>query len=289
MTHFIRSDKLPALNHRIPVGINHGTPYLAFGDDSQYEGLLTFAYVVIPKVKIVRVMRELRNLKKKFKFPDGVPIHCRVLFSGQQRDKRGLGHLTRDDPMRVIHHCITLINKYDLFVRYAYAREENWKTLWGGKNVLELFNDAGQVVEHSVATNPKGVLGMLAQACWTTSGNLNAPKAVDCEIYAAKDTTMTGFMGDKQKQAHNWISGLSTVDAPEGQWLDIRPSFEPGEYGALLDLADVAAYTFCHALHGRAIEPKFVEVAERVRWWSRAEFHLDPNRLPSDIQKNPFL
>jgi len=269
--------KLPELNTRIAVGTNKDAPFLAFGDDSQHKGLLTFAYIVVPKSKTQRLMRELDRLKRQFRIPKDVPIHCRVLFSGHQREKCGLAHFKRDDPLRLVHHVVTLMNKYDLFIRYAFAREETWKGLWEGKSVSELHDDSGAPVEISVTQDPKGVLGMLAQACWAAP-DTNGPRAIDCEMYASKDPTPTRFMGQQKRQAHHWIRGLSTVNAPEGAWLEISPSFEPSEYAPLLELADVAAYIYCHALHGRAKEPQFVELAERIRYWSRAEFHLDFNR-----------
>lgn len=278
----------PPLTQRIAIGQNKNAPYLAFGDDSQYLSLLTFAYVVVPKNNALRVIRNLGRIKRKFKFPPQTPIHCRALFNEHQRKKAGLGHLSDDAPIQILHHCVTLMNEYRLFVRYAYAREAAWKNIWGGADTVELSDSNGNTVEHPVSADPKGILGLLAQACWTYTGNLNGPKAADCQIYVSRDETKTRFIGEQKKQAHNWTVGLSTVEAPDDCWYEIKPALDFGEYGPMFELADIAAYIFCHALHGKRKQLKFVELAERITWWSRSEFHLDADRPLTNETINPF-
>lgn len=284
---FISSGHFPPIDKRIQVGRDSNAPYLAFGDDSQYKGALTFAYVVIPKVVVNKVMRDLAKLKQKFKFPEGTPIHCRVMFSPQQRQKANLSHLTNDEAMQIVHHCVTLVNMHRLYVRYAFALEENWKQIWDGKQVTELYNEKGELQLHPSTQDPKGVLGSLAQACWAPLIN-GAPKSIEGEMYASKDSTMTSFIGEKRRQAHNWIKGLTNIDAADGYWNEIAPSFEPGPYESLLELADVVSYAICHAVHGRANEPKFADAVTRIRWHGGAEFNLDLDRPAPAKPRNPF-
>ena len=123
------------------VGKSRSTPFVAFGDDSQYDGILVFSYVFIPRARLRRVLRDISSIKRKFRFPTDASIHCRELFSGQQRAKQGLSHLTQSDVQAIVQHAVTLINQHDVFLRYAFARTERISGLFSESNTIELEHE----------------------------------------------------------------------------------------------------------------------------------------------------
>lgn len=257
------------VNTALSKGSDFDTRFLAFGDDSHHNGILVFAYVIVPRPRTRRVLRQVKKLKDSFGFPKGLRIHCRTLFSGMKRQKMGLAHMERDVPMRLIHHVITLINQYDIFVRYGYSKEEQYKNLFEGKTTLALYNEEGAWVDHPVKGDPKGILGMLTQICWkVASDRSQGPLDTDCEIYASQDQTKVQFLGPQRRRADHWMQIFPDIKAP---------LMDAGDYSPLFELADVVAYTLSHSLHGAGAEPQFFEAAKRIKWWRATEFVTDPN------------
>jgi len=72
------------------VGQNPKAPFCAFGDDSAYKDVLAYAYAVFHRKNISKAKKALNSIKEKFHIPIDVPIHCRILFSGNQRKKANL-------------------------------------------------------------------------------------------------------------------------------------------------------------------------------------------------------
>ena len=261
------------MNH-IQIGKSSDTRFVAFGDDSQYKDILVFAYVIIARTRLRRVTRDFQKIKEKFKFPENTPIHCRTLFSGQQRAKANLSHLSRNDIQSLIHHAITLINLYDVFLRYAYARTANLKDSYGKKTTIELQNVSdGTPDVHPFTLDPKGIIGLLAQGCFASAPDgSQGPVASDCEIFASKDSTKIKFLGPNNQRADSLIQGFSDIGAPEGRAFHIAPNICRNEFSPLFELADIAAYLCSHALHGEEAEPFFCGARSRVKHWAHSEF-----------------
>ena len=173
----------------IEVGNKSDAPYLAFGDDSQFEDVLTYAFVIVRRTRLTKIESEISRLKKRFKIPHGIPIHCRVLFHHHPRHKAGLGHLTDEDARKIVAHAITILNETKCLIRYATG------SLFGvqgiEKSTLELRHESdGTTVSLALKPEPKGVLGILMQMCFAVDPNgSQGPCSSQCEIFAAADPT----------------------------------------------------------------------------------------------------
>lgn len=258
------------------IGQSENAPFVAFGDDSQYDGILVFSYVFVPRTRLRRVLRDIAGIKKKFQFPNGAAIHCRELFSGQQRSKQGLGHLSPSDVQAIVQHAVTLINQHNVFLRYAFARTERLNAMFGGSNSIELEGvlDGSKLVLPAVF-DPKGIIGLLAQACFASDPNgSQGPIASQCEIYAAADKTKVQFIGNKRQRADRLIPCFSDVGAPAGTVFRIEPTIASSDFSPIFELADIAAYMCSHAIHGNGMQPFFYDALSRVKYWAKSEFLL---------------
>lgn len=103
----------------IHVGISDDASYLAYGDDSQFGDVLKYAFAITRSNRIRAVEARIAALKERFKIPKEMALHCRVLFSGQQREKAGIGHLTPEDVRSIVARAITIMNQGRVLIRYA--------------------------------------------------------------------------------------------------------------------------------------------------------------------------
>jgi hypothetical protein len=258
-------------NQTIELGAPPNSNFIAFGDDSQYKNTLVFAYVVIHKSKIDKVLKGLERIKKKFRFPPNSQIHCRVLFSGQQREKANLTHLKQQDLRAIMFHIVMLINEQAVFVKYGYTSASEAKKSFGESCYLEMQDLSGNKSEMASSYDPKAVLGMLAQSCWAEHDPSKGPIASDCEIYAAADATQVKFLGDKRTRADRWTSGYSDIGAPSGAVFKIKPIIQTSEFSPGFELADIFAYICSHALEGSPDTSLFQELKREIKYWSSSE------------------
>ena len=80
-----------ASNNYIPVGASIDTKFVAYGDDSQVDDSLAYAFLFVEREKVPEVEARICTLKKKFAIPTAIPLHCRVLFHPHPRKKLVLG------------------------------------------------------------------------------------------------------------------------------------------------------------------------------------------------------
>lgn len=257
----------------VVTGKSTSAPYMSFGDDSQYEGRLVYAYVFFKRTKLKSILREISLLKKRFKFPKGVDLHCRNLISGQQRKKLGLSHLSKTDVESIFRNIITIINKYKVLVRYSHASEDVKGYFDRG---IEVGSNDPNMPNFMLNTryDPKGVLGLLATMCFAINPDgSEGPIADQCEIYTSPDYTKVDFWGGVKQQAHYLTGGFSAIGAADNEVYKIESNIG-GPYLELLQLADVVAYLCCHAVHGKVAEPFYYELLSKIKW--KVERHFVP-------------
>jgi len=250
------------------VGGRKGSYLMAFGDDSAYKGVLCFAYVIFVRTKLGRIQRQIRELKKRFKIPLSTALHCRVLNSGQQRVKAGLDHLTPADVKSIYTSLIYILNYNSVRVKYAHGVEDDVRQNFNGP--LEDISQPG--VPFPVQYDPKGMLGLLAQICFVDSKAVLGVSVEDIEIYLASDQTKVKFLGHSKRQAHHWAHGMIDMEGMSGLAVRVKPEIGDGGYPELLELADFVAYTACHAVLGKTLEPLYFELLSQIRQKQSMEF-----------------
>ena len=249
--------------------------YLAFGDDSQYGDTLVYTFAIIHRNRISVTESRLVALKRRYRIPDAVPLHCRVLFSGDQREKAGLGHLTPQSAKQIVERAITIMNRGSVLIRYAVADLAECKVTMG--NELQMYDKSGTESDRlSVIVDPKAVLGILMQSCFAVPADgSEGPTSSQCTIYVSDDATRVKFVGPQRKRADRMYSGFSSIGAPEGQVYQLSPIPMREEQQPLLQLADIAAYTCSHAFEVRETSSFFRTQHNRFKHWLRKRYVAD--------------
>ena len=256
------------------VGQNLKAPFCAFGDDSAYKDVLAYAYAVFHRKNISKAKKALNDIKKKFHIPLNVPLHCRILFSGNQRKKANLDHLILDRVKLLISQLIDQMNQVPCLLRYAYCILPE-----SGEIFLKVIDEDHKIVHDE----PKGVLGILSQACFLPIKNQPyVPGAELCEIFASSDKTKIKFIGKQRRRADSYSSGLS-IEGPENKGrARITPNV--GEH-ELQQIADVYAYICSHALSSECKDNFFKSQLDKVKYFTRSIAYPDSKFEETGLSK----
>lgn len=259
----------------IRVGSNIETPYVAFGDDSQFENVVVYGFVICKRRHLKHINTEVKLLKKRFKIPNDVVLHCKMLFHADKRKKIGLEHLTPEDVQSIVSRAITIINQGPAMLNYAVGNLDVFRsTLGDSEPVLEFQNISdGSITEVPVSFDPKGALGILMQACFAVPPDgSQGPTANQCQIFASADSTRIKFIDSQKRRADGWYSGFSDIGSPDGQIFQMQPTIATVDTQPMLQLADVAAYVCSHAQDDSANRSFFREQLARIKYWSRKTY-----------------
>ena len=167
-------------------GKNNVAPFCAFGDDSAYKNILVYAYAIFHRRNVSKAKKIITKLKKKYMIPKKLPIHCRIMFSGDQRRKKGLGHISIVRVKQLVSQIIDEMNDVPCLLRYAYCEVPET-----GKIFLDVIDKE----EKKVHDEPKGILSLLSGSCFTPRKEVQAPGIEQCEIFASEDNTKIRFLG----------------------------------------------------------------------------------------------
>jgi hypothetical protein len=257
------------------VGRSDQASYLAFGDDSQFGDTLAYAFAIVHCARAEMVEARLLALKEQFNIPQGTPLHCRVLFSGQQREQARLGHLTPQDAQLIVKRAVTIMNRGPVLVRYAVGSLAEWRLAIGDE--LEMHHETDDTTtKEPVKNDPKGLLSMLMQACFYVPPNgSEGPIASECKIFVSEDSTMIKFIGNRRRRADRMYSGFLDIGAPPGHVFQLEPIATDAGSQPLLQLADIAAYICSHNFSQTSGNTFFQEQHNRMRHWLRKIFVVD--------------
>jgi hypothetical protein len=248
----------------IQVGRDKTAPFVAFGDDSQYGDSLSFAFVLVPRTRLRFAERKLERLKSRFKIPQDATLHCRTLFSGQQREKCGLGHLAPGDVRAIVASAVTIINEVN--GRVHFAVQDGSAFFSGLGSEVRMHNQDGSLgIELPVTPDPKGLLGIMAFACFPLDGR-HGPTASQCEIYVSEDKTKISFIGEKRSRADSHYAGMFEHGNAFGQ---LNANIVAANAAPLLQLADIASYVCSHAFSKTGDVRFWKEQCSRITNWFR--------------------
>ena len=266
------------LNNVIEVGRNKNAPFIAIGDESHHENIITYAYVILPRIRINKIKRELSRAYSVYGIPKHLVFHCKDFFSGQFRLRNGLNRLSRQDILKIIHHFITIMNDQGIYIRVAYTDHNHSRAEFSKQESITLRNNAGtQEVEHPLKYDIKGVQATLAKACWGNAPNgPHGPTEIDCQIFVSPDQTKVKFMGEQSRQMHNLIPGYSEITSPAGFINHIKPEILTEDLFELQGIADIAAYLFAHSLPPEHVNnAEFSDASKRIKYRSITTLRFD--------------
>ena len=259
------------------AGSSGDSKYIAYGDDSQYNGALVYAFLIFKRTKLKSIVREVEDIKRRFKFPVGVGIHCRELLSGQLREKKGLSHLTETDINSIFANVITVINRYQGLVRFTYSFMSKLDGMFPEDKIVFQSINGDPDIAMPARLDPKGVLGHLALGCFMNGNDpRHGPSPADCQIFISPDPTVIKFIGEKRSQAHFLASGFIRDFGGLDVFNRVEPIIGGGDYPQLLDVADVLAYVCCHAIHADSSQKRFNQLYDLIDWRVGFEYVTDP-------------
>lgn len=248
----------------IPVGNNVESDFVAYGDDSQADSCLAYAFLIMRREQIPEVERRILLLKERYEIPFDVPLHCRILLHEHPRAKAGLAHLTDLDGRSIIDKAVNIINKNSILVRYSTANLEVTKGILGSEVTLEDIND-GDPVTLSVNADPKAILALCMQGCFAVSSNgSDGPTAKQCQIFAAADSTKVQFIGNERKQAHNRYQGYIDDKSENGMVFQLSPEIATVSSAPILQLADIVSYIYSRAMRGKESDLFYKKQMNRI-------------------------
>jgi hypothetical protein len=260
------------MSNVIPIGRNSEARFCVYGDESRFRDQLVFTTAIFYRRDLHRAKQVLEQLRQQYCIPPTLPIHCRVLYNPDARRKYGVGHLDEAAINELIATLVSRMKSVPVACRFA-------STLLPNRYPLVDSADPSWVLPNE----PKGVLGILMQACFAVSADgSEGPSASECEIFVSADRTKIRFLGTKRYQAHRGYSGFSDVDAPTGQVFHIEPhviSDDKWPEQPLLQVADVFAYICSHADPELQGEGFFTQLLKSM-YWSRAALVLVAETMP---------
>jgi hypothetical protein len=260
----------------LPAGGDASADYLAFGDDSQFGDTLVYAFAIIHRNRAPQVRTRLHELKQRFKIPAGESLHCRVLFSGHQREKAGLGHLSSKDARSLIAEAVTIINEGPVCVRFAAGTLAEFRKALGNQIEMQHESD-GSITRLPVKLDPKGLLSILMQMCFAVPPDgSNGPSASDCQIFVSQERTKVEFIGSKRRRADAMYSGFNDIGAPTGNVFQLKPTIGDTASEPLLQLADIVSYVCSHSTDESDANSFFREQRGRFLYWSSGVFSTRP-------------
>lgn len=162
------------------------------------------------------------------------------------------------------------MNQGPVRIRYAVGNLAEFGAAIGNEIEMQHESD-GSTIKLSAKLDPKGVLGMLMQACFAVPPDgSQGPPPSHCKIFVSEDSTKVEFIGPKRSRADGMYSGFSDIGAPESHVFHLQPTVVNANNEPMLQLADIAAYVCSHAAEEPAENSFFREQHGRFRYWSRA-------------------
>lgn len=255
------------------------TEYIAFGDDSHHSNTLAYAFLIVQKHSIINVEDRINAIKTFYGIPINVTLHCKMLFSGDERKKNGIGHLSSEKVRSIIGRIIRVINQTPIFLRYAHCDLEK-QTLHFDKlnNEAKLTcGNSNSLTKIQLNADPKGLLGLLAHMSLSAPPNdVRIPTVDKCQVIISEDKSKVHLLGPRRRQAHYWSEGYSDIATPPSSVFQLKPIIQKSNTSIMLQLADIAAYVCCQALSNGKQSLFFKEKLRSIKYWTSAEFLNSP-------------
>lgn len=198
-----------------------------FLDESTAGQFVTTGLVLLPSRSLLEALACIEQAKSRLSIPTDARIHCRVLFHAEARRKSEFDRLSVDEIDHLLMDCVTQLKS--LGASYLGA----WVDRTKYPNILRLVD--GEVFR----ITDKHLAGILSVVGSLSVENRIGPSY---RLVYDPDRTKLDWGVAKRMQATHFARIMTNSELPSER---TRP---------LLDMADVIAYSFSHALLA-GIEP----------------------------------
>jgi hypothetical protein len=227
-------------------------PFIAFGDESHSNDIVTFAYVIVPAVKMASLELALKEVKSRNGLPEDARIHCRSMFNEAARAKTVFATFTTEDVLRIL---------YDLMSASFDAGARGWIGYLSTRNAPDSFFmepwDKPDADKSKVLLLDKwDVSGLKSKMmlAYLAATVLLSSTVLHSKVHAFID-------GDRSKipsfdQRHRQVDSLRSFFGLDTNDSRFEPESVHGTKPLPLDLADVLAYASARALTNTALRNK---------------------------------
>ena len=243
-----------------------------YGDESHFQGTVTYGFVIIPTAYQQKIEDELVKAKQRHGLKSSDEIHCRALFQRHAKEKSSLRHLSKAE-------IFTLLN--DL-TRTAYcAGARGWVGYLHTNRVpdsllFETLDPRKRQVDTWDISDLKVKMLFAYEAAIAPLTHFITPEDVGC--FVDGDTSKVSHMNGTRRQVDQ-LRSFFPVEHNDRKFNPI-PLRKPKPI--FLELADVLAYSSAHGLSNTITTDKsqFVSAVNNLKpGYSEAIFNI-PNGGP---------
>lgn len=262
------------------IGKDTSAHYIAYGDDSSYEEILLYGFVICRRENIFRLEKDILFLKREFGIPNDIPIHMRKLLSGDYRKKYGITKLDRIRQPIFFRKIVNIVNKNNCITRFCYTVIPE-----SGK----LLKEAGEMDVVRFVENHKAIIHQMAAACFCPyiENNTVVLSPNDFEVYISEDKTKIKYAeGMPKRQAHYLAEALIPITNPvqPGEFYRLRPNIQSMKGNLYLQFADAVVYMLTHALSKKCTEDSFSYQLSRIKYLIRHTLVTENNQEELGVQ-----
>jgi hypothetical protein len=227
-------------------------PIFVYGDESHSNEIVTFAYVIVPAVKMASLDLALKDVKSRYGLPEDARIHCRSMFNVDARAKTVFAKFSNEQVLRFLFDLMSA--SFDAGVRgwIGYLNTQNAPDAflmgpWQGPDSDKLNGPLPDKWDVSSLKN-KMMLSYYAATLLLSSSVAHSK----VNAFIDGDKTKIPNLDMKRRKVDSLRSffGLSTNDSR------FEPETVHGIKPLQLDLADLLAYAAARALSKVALRSK---------------------------------
>jgi hypothetical protein len=208
--------------------------FQVFGDESTFQEVVVYAVAVFHEADTQDATDLLAALKRQVGLADDTPIHCRVLFSEHGRAKSGWAKWSEERVFEFLDQVVIALRRCRVMCRVAAVNRTEYPSV----------HPAGAGFKRGIM-EPKQLAGLLFHGA--TAPIVDSIGSDAISLYVDPDKTKIDWFGGKKQADRNYAH----TDTAGGRVL-APTRFESTERPALLEIADLLAYSAAHALSNAA-------------------------------------
>lgn len=241
-------------------------PIQIFGDESHFQGIITYAIAIIPLALISQVESAISKVKQQYGIAFDAAIHCSHLFNEDKKKKSPCSHLSFDQ-------MITLLE--DLMLQTYFAGARGWVGYLDSGNapdkmLFESHKNPGEIDVIDVSSVKARTI-FTSQAAMAPVTHFVSHHLV--EAWVDHEQTEIEFMGQKRKRVDSLMRFFPINHNDEM----LVPTPISTNKPIFLEVADILAYASSHALCKGPYnkKQKFTEIVNLIQpGYSEVVFEL---------------
>lgn len=212
-------------------------PIQIFGDESHFQGSITYALVIVPCSLLSEVDAAIVQVKKRYDIAPHAPIHCSALFNEERKARSACAHLD-------FEALISLLT--DLMSESYCAGARGWIGYLDTANAPDQMQFESQKVPGGIDTfdtsSIKARTVWASQAAMAPITHFIEPQKI--QAWIDHEETKIEFLGQKKKRVDKLVRFFPVVHND----LVFEPIPLSKNKPNFLEIADVLAYAASHSL-----------------------------------------